>query len=520
MRERFLIPGIVLRNVLGIVPRIVLGNVLGNVLRIVPGIVLGIVFPGSFSGSFSGSFPGSFSGIVPRIVLRIVVPRIVLRIVVPRIVRVEPDRSHTAAPLAWERGTAVMAGDNDGDIHLLTQSVLDFAERALETVVTEIGQPVSSERHSELFDLCSQVLQYAVLLETVTPFAVPLIECLRALLRLMAVDLSIPAVHHGRPRIEIMQEQLIFLVESRFRISDIASMLCCSRRTIERRLQEFGITSHHYSTMSECNLDQVVGGINLLHPHIGVRVIRGQLESQGIHVQRVRVRESLRRVDPMGVELRVRRVLHRRVYSVESPNALWHLDGYHKLIRWRFVIHGAIDGYSRLIMFLRGSTNNRASTVLSAFTSAIDQYGLPSRIRMDRGGENILVSEYMLAHPERGPGRGSAIVGRSVHNQRIERLWRDLYAGCVCFFYNLFYSLEDSGLLDINDPRDVYALHFIFLPILRKQLDIFREGWAHHSLRTERYRTPQQLWVSGLCLMQCLDPTHAAVSGMSEVCIL
>ena len=93
MRERFLIPGIVLRNVLGIV------------LGIVPRIVLGIVFPGSFSGSFSGSFPGSFSGIVPRIV------------------RVEPDRSHTAAPLAWERGTAVMAGDNDGDIHLLTQSV-------------------------------------------------------------------------------------------------------------------------------------------------------------------------------------------------------------------------------------------------------------------------------------------------------------------------------------------------------------------------------------------------------------
>ena len=90
------------------------------------------------------------------------------------------------------------------------------------------------------------------------------------------------------------------------------------------------------------------------------------------------MRQSLRRVDPTGVELRARRVLHRRVYHVETPNALWPLDGYHKLIRWRFVIHGAIDGYSRLIMFLRVAGNNLASTVLSAFTGAIDQFGLPS----------------------------------------------------------------------------------------------------------------------------------------------
>ena len=35
----------------------------------------------------------------------------------------------------------------------------------------------------------------------------------------------------------------------------------------------------------------------------------------------------------------------------------------HKLIRWRIVTHGAIDGYSRVIVYLQCATNNRATTV-------------------------------------------------------------------------------------------------------------------------------------------------------------
>ena len=62
------------------------------------------------------------------------------------------------------------------------------------------------------------------------------------------------------------------------------------------------------------------------------------------------------------------------------------------------MIHGGIDGYSRK-MFLKCSTNNKASTVLQLFRSAVETHGLPSRVRGGHGGENTQVAQFMFNHP-------------------------------------------------------------------------------------------------------------------------
>ena len=76
------------------------------------------------------------------------------------------------------------------------------------------------------------------------------------------------------------------------------------------------------------------------------------------------------------------------------------VERHHALTRQRFVVHGCGNGKSRKIMFIKCSTNNLADTVLGLFKDAIkDNRGLwPSRIRVDRGMENVLICEEIFTY--------------------------------------------------------------------------------------------------------------------------
>ena len=172
------------------------------------------------------------------------------------------------------------------------------------------------------------------------------------------------------------------------------------------------------------------------------------------------------------------------------------LDGNHKLIHWNIVIHGSIDGYSRLIPYLHCADNNLSRTVLEQFLLATRKYFIPSRIRCDKGSENIEVAKYMLLH--RGIERNSVITGSPVHNQRIERLWRDVFRAVGFTFYKLFYGLEAMQLLDPLNCHHLYALHFTYLPRINVSLQAFKEGWNHHHLSTVNGMSPAQIFFQGI----------------------
>lgn len=264
--------------------------------------------------------------------------------------------------------------------------------------------------------------------------------------RLMLLGLA------GRPRLLVNLEHVEFLRSAGYTWKEVSQSMHVSRTTLWRRLGEMNVSLTAYTDISDINLDELVSAIQQQNLNVGQAMMQGYLQQRGVHVQRHRIRESIARTDPLRRRLRWHETVSRRVYSVKGANSLWHID--------------------------------RASTVYEEFRKATEEYGVPRRVRSDKGGENVDVCYYMVAF--RGPDRASHIAGSSVHNQRIERLWRDVYR-CVCSTYHeLFYEMEALEILDSSSDLDLFVLHCMYLPRIRSSLQEFSRAWNLHPLRTER----------------------------------
>ncbi len=161
------------------------------------------------------------------------------------------------------------------------------------------------------------------------------------------------------------------------------------------------------------------------------------------------------------------------------------------------MFHECIDGYSRTVIYLECCTNNRAYTVLTFFPQGVARFALPNRVRGDRGGENTEVAMYMIHN--RGRERGSFIVGRSIHNQRIERLWADVNRVVSEFYKQLVQYMEHCEILDSTSEVHLWVLHFVYLGRIQRSAREFCQQWNHHTLSSQTM-TPLAMWHMGMFL--------------------
>ncbi|KAF7351930.1 Integrase catalytic domain-containing protein [Mycena venus] len=296
-------------------------------------------------------------------------------------------------------------------------------------------------------------------------------------------------------------------------LQTIADALGMHRHTLRNYLKLYNVYKR-YTEISDQDLDILAKRFKRDKPNSGLRYLIGFLRTHRVKVGRERVRQSLLRVDGLGRILRKHKI-ERREYESARPNSTWHIDGYHKLIKWGIVIHGIADGFDRMVFSitpngpqddpniliiqaigLRASTNNRASTVLDLFLRAVQEYGAPSRGRGDRGGENIEVSVWMIKY--RGPNRGSFLWGTSTRNTRVERLWVEVGSQFARPWRGFFLRLERLHGLDRDNPHHLWLLHYLFLDDINKDCDDFRDYWNHHPISGKGHdQTPADMRLIG-----------------------
>lgn len=88
---------------------------------------------------------------------------------------------------------------------------------------------------------------------------------------------------------------------------------------------------------------------------------------------------------------------------------------------------------------------------------------------------------------------------RSIHNIRIERLWRDYTLGLGWKWKDIFQYLEAYAGLQPDEPGHIWLLHFLFLPVINDEIQLWAEAWNSHvvSIAGHRHQSPRERFVIG-----------------------
>ena len=170
----------------------------------------------------------------------------------------------------------------------------------------------------------------------------------------------------------------------------------------------------------------------------------------------------LKEIGPVGSETCHARTLRRRIYISSGPNVVWHANGYNKLKPYGFPIHGAIDGFSRRVLWLDFTRSNNNSDVHAYFyINTVKSLKLcPEMLRTDCGTENVLTAcvQCFLANSVNAHKYGS-----SHSNQRIENYWSHSKIISFSWIIDFFKDMLFNGEIEIGNTVHMEALWFYFM---------------------------------------------------------
>ena len=187
------------------------------------------------------------------------------------------------------------------------------------------------------------------------------------------------------------------------------------------------------------------------------------------------VRQLLLRLDQEGVEKRKSQKLRRRIYRTLGPNYVWHIDEFDKLKPYGFSIHGCIDGYSRIIIWLELSAYNKCPDLIAYYyvKASKNLNGILKIIKTDNGTEHSVIELiHLLLRDLSNEGNvlHSFSIVSSPMNQRIKAYWSNFRKDRLGWWKHFLQDLVDLELFGPSDPVQVDCLRFCLIELLREEV--------------------------------------------------
>ena len=271
-----------------------------------------------------------------------------------------------------------------------------------------------------------------------------------------------------------------------------------SIRTLKSRLNEYGLKRRNVvydEGVVRQRIDELLNGPGCMG---GYRSIWHTLQLEGIQVPRDVVEGIVRELDPEGCEERKAKRLKRRRFVSPGPNYSWHADGYDKLKPYGFPIHGAIDGWSRKIMWLKVCRSNNFPEIPASFyLECVNKHnGCPEKVRTDNGTENgtIALMQCYFRNDVK-----AHVYGKSTANQRIEGWWSHFRRNRSTWWINFFKDLVETEEFSPGNEVQMEVLWFCFAGIIQQDLDFVKDHWNTHTIRASSHDTiagkPDELYL-------------------------
>lgn len=182
-----------------------------------------------------------------------------------------------------------------------------------------------------------------------------------------------------------------------------------------------------------------------------------------------------------------------KIVSLAQIDILLPTSGYDKLKPYGFPVHGAIDGFSRRILWLEVvRSNNNPDVTANLFLESIKEVGgCPRVLISDRGTENGTAAAIQCTLRS---GSNDPLAGMKAHrfcsspaNQRIEGWWSFLRRNRSGWWMDFFKSLVDDGTLLLGDRLHMECLWFCFARILQNDLNKVKDHWNSHRISKSGY---------------------------------